>query len=67
MSSPATHITIQKFWAEEWGCEYKPETQQWLDLTTGRVIRSEAAEFAKRKAWSARSLRRSFRLHKKQR
>jgi hypothetical protein len=44
---PSTHIAIQKFWGEEWGCEYKPETQQWLDLTTGRVIRSEMSKQVK--------------------
>ena len=44
---PSTHIAIQKFWAEEWGYKYMPETQQWLDLTTGRVIRSEMSKQVK--------------------
>ena len=43
----STHIAIQKFWAEEWGYKYMPETQQWLDLTTGRVIRSEMSKQVK--------------------
>jgi hypothetical protein len=41
---PSTHIAIQKFWAEEWGCKYMPETQQWLDLKSGSVIRSEMSK-----------------------
>jgi hypothetical protein len=32
---------IKRFWAEEWGCEYLPESGKWLDLSTDTVIKSE--------------------------
>jgi hypothetical protein len=44
--NPGLHTAIKKFWADEWGCEYVPETDEWLDLATGSVIRSETAKKA---------------------
>ena len=46
--NPGLHTAIKKFWADEWGCEYVPETDEWLDLATGSVIRSETAKKAEK-------------------
>lgn len=32
---------IKKFWADEWGCEYLPETGQWFDLVSNNVFHSQ--------------------------
>jgi hypothetical protein len=50
---PSRSSAIRRFWAEEWGCEYLPESGKWLDLTTGDVIQSETekqADKAQKKA-----------------
>jgi len=39
---------IKKFWADEWGCEYLPESGKWINLTTGACIESETEKKAKR-------------------
>jgi hypothetical protein len=41
---------IKKFWADEWGCEYLPESRKWINLTTGAIIESETDKKAKRAA-----------------
>ena len=40
---------IRKFWADEWGCEYLPETGQWFDLVSNNVFQSQT-EKAEKKA-----------------
>ena len=40
---------IKKFWADEWGCEYLPETGQWFDLVSNNVFQSQT-EKAEKKA-----------------
>ena len=50
---PSRSAAIKRFWAEEWGCEYLPESGKWLDLSTDTVIKSETekqAEKAQKKA-----------------
>jgi hypothetical protein len=50
---PSRSAAIKRFWAEEWGCEYLPESGKWLDLTTNTIIKSETekqAEKAQKKA-----------------
>ena len=50
---PSRSAAIKRFWADQWGCEYLPESGKWLDLTTGDVIQSETekqAEKAQNKA-----------------
>jgi hypothetical protein len=32
---------IRKFWADEWGCEYLPETGQWFDLVSNNIFISQ--------------------------
>ena len=44
---------IKAFWADEWGCEYQPESGKWLNLTTGAFIESETEKKAKRDAKKA--------------
>ena len=44
---------INAFWADEWGCEYQPESGKWLNLTTGAFIESETEKKAKRDAKKA--------------
>lgn len=44
---------IKKFWADEWGCEYLPETGQWFDLATRTFIESETEKKAQRDAKKA--------------
>jgi hypothetical protein len=41
---------IKTFWADEWGCEYLPESGRWLDLATGTFIVSETEKKAKKEA-----------------
>ncbi len=50
---PSRSAAIKRFWAEEWGCEYLPESGKWIDLSTDTVIKSETekqAEKAQKKA-----------------
>jgi hypothetical protein len=42
---------IRKFWADEWDCEYLPETGQWFDLVSNNVFHSQT-EKAQSKAQS---------------
>lgn len=41
---------IKKFWADEWGCEYLPDSGKWINLHTGSFIESETEKKAKRDA-----------------
>jgi hypothetical protein len=45
---PSRCTAIKKFWADHWGCEYLPETGQWLDLTSNTVFKSETEKKARR-------------------
>ena len=45
---PSRCTAIKKFWADHWGCEYLPETGQWLDLTSNTVFKSETEKKAQR-------------------
>jgi hypothetical protein len=45
---PYRSVAIKKFWADHWGCEYLPETGQWLDLTSNTVFKSETEKKAQR-------------------
>ena len=47
---PQRSAAIKKFWADEWGCEYLPESGRWLDLATGTFIESETEQKALKKA-----------------
>jgi hypothetical protein len=44
---------IKAFWAEEWDCEYLPESGKWLNLATGSVIKSETEKKTERDAKKA--------------
>ena len=44
---------IKQFWADEWDCEYLPESGKWLDLDTNTVIKSETEKKAQRDAKKA--------------
>ena len=50
---PIRSSAIKKFWANEWGCEYVPESGKWLDLATNAVIKSETEKKARRDAKKA--------------
>jgi hypothetical protein len=50
---PSRHVAIKAFWANEWGCEYLPESGNWLDLSTNTIIKSETEKKAKRDAKKA--------------
>ena len=50
---PIRSSAIKKFWANEWGCEYVPESGKWLDLATNTIIKSETEKKAKRDAKKA--------------
>ena len=50
---PIRSSAIKKFWANEWGCEYVPESGKWLDLATNTVIKSETEKKARRDAKKA--------------
>ena len=55
---PSREIAIKKFWADEWGCEYLPESGKWLDLASNTVFKSETekkAEKAQAKAEKAQA------------
>lgn len=45
---PSRSAAIKRFWAEEWGCEYLPESGKWLDLSTDTVIKSETEKQAEK-------------------
>jgi len=50
---PSRHVAIKAFWANEWGCEYLPESGKWLNLSTNAIIKSETEKKAKRDAKKA--------------
>jgi chemotaxis protein histidine kinase CheA len=50
---PSRSSTIKAFWADEWGCEYLPESGLWIDLATNAVIKSETEKKADRDAKKA--------------
>ena len=35
---PNRSAAIKKFWAEEWGCEYSPESGEWWDLSSNEPV-----------------------------
>ena len=45
---PSRCAAIKKFWADEWGCEYLPETGKWLDLASKTIFQSETEKKAQR-------------------
>lgn len=45
---PSRSAAIRRFWAEEWGCEYLPESGKWLDLSTDTIIKSETEKQAEK-------------------
>jgi hypothetical protein len=44
---------IKQFWADEWDCEYLPESGKWLNLSTYDIIKSETEKKAERDAKKA--------------
>ena len=44
---------IKQFWADEWDCEYLPESGKWLNLSTYAIIKSETEKKAERDAKKA--------------
>ena len=44
---------IKAFWADEWGCEYQPETGKWLDLKSNTIFWSQTENKAERDAKKA--------------
>ena len=50
---PSRHVAIKAFWANEWGCEYLPESGKWRDCDSGSIIKSETEKKAKRDAKKA--------------
>ena len=50
---PGRSSAIKQFWADEWGCEYVPESGKWLDLDTNTIIKSETEKKAQRDAKKA--------------
>ena len=50
---PSQSTAIKKYWADEWGCEYLPESGKWLNLYTNEFIESETEKKAKRDAKKA--------------
>jgi len=64
--NPGLHTAIKKFWADEWGCEYVPETDEWLNLATGAIIQSETAKKAEKDEKKAlRALKKASKALKK--
>ena len=45
---PNRSAAIRKFWADEWDCEYLPQTGEWWDLSSNERIESETEKKAKR-------------------
>lgn len=64
---------IRKFWADEWGCEYLPDSGVWRDLESGTEIKSEtqkkaerdAAKVAKKEAKAAKKAAKAAKAEKK--
>ena len=50
---PNRSAAIKKFWAEEWDCEYSPESGEWWDLSSNERIESETEKKARRQAAKA--------------
>lgn len=50
---PNRSAAIKKFWAEEWDCEYSPESGEWWDLSSNERIESETEKKARREAAKA--------------
>lgn len=50
---PNRNAAIKKFWAEEWDCEYSPESGEWWDLSSNERIESETEKKARREAAKA--------------
>ena len=38
---PHCNAAIRKFWADEWRCEYLPESGHWFDLVSNNVFQSQ--------------------------
>jgi hypothetical protein len=45
---PSRCAAIKKFWADQWGCEYLPESRKWLDLASNTVFKSETEKKAEK-------------------
>ena len=52
---PNRSAAIRKFWANEWDCEYLPESGEWWSLSTNERIVSETEKKAKRDAEKAQA------------
>ena len=50
---PGRSSAIKQFWADEWDCEYLPESGKWLNLSTYTIIKSETEKKAQRDAKKA--------------
>jgi len=50
---PNRSAAIRKFWADEWDCEYLPESGEWWSLSSNERIESETEKKAKRDAAKA--------------
>ena len=50
---PNRSAAIRKFWADEWDCEYLPESGEWWDLSSNKRIESETDKKANRDAEKA--------------
>jgi len=57
---PHRNAAIRKFWADEWRCEYLPESGHWLDLVSNNIFISQTenaqAKAAKKAAKKANAL-----------
>ena len=51
--SRSAAAAIKQFWADEWDCEYLPESGKWLNLSTYAIIKSETEKKAERDAKKA--------------
>ena len=51
--SRCNRTAIKQFWADEWGCEYLPESGKWINLATNTIIKSETEKKAERDAKKA--------------
>jgi hypothetical protein len=66
VSRPNRSTAIKTFWANEWGCEYLPETGQWLDLASNTVFKSETEKKAEKdKAKAAKAAAKAARAQAK--
>ena len=50
---PSRSSVIKQLWADEWGCEYLPESGLWIDLATNTIVKSETEKKAERDAKKA--------------